>query len=315
MYILGISCYYHDSAACLLGDGKIIAAAEEERFTRKKHDKSFPENAIEFCLNEANIKSNDIDYVVFHEKPIVKFERILQTFTETFPKGFRYFYNSIPEWINKKLRVRKEIRERTGYEGQILFNKHHLSHAASAFFVSPFDEAAILTIDGVGEWTTTQISKGKNNKINPLKKIKFPHSLGLLYSTVTSFLGFMVNNDEYKVMGLASYGKPEYYDNFRNNIIDIKNDGSFELNMEYFSFRESKKMWSKEFENEFGDPRKEDGKITKRHKNIAATLQKITEDVVLKLSKKAKKLTNSKNLCMSGGVALNSACNGKLRKK
>lgn len=315
MNILGISCYYHDSAACLLQDGKLIAAVEEERFTREKHDNSFPENAIDYCLEEANLTSDDIDYVVFYEKPITKFVRLLQTFVDTFPKGFKFFRDVIPDWVNRKLLVRSEIKDYLGYEGEILFSKHHLSHAAAAFHPSPFDEAAILTIDGVGEWTTTGILEGNGSKIEPLERIKFPHSIGLLYSTVTSFLGFIVNNDEYKVMGLAAYGEPTYYNDLVGEVINIKEDGSYELNLDYFSFRSSKQMWSDEFEDLFGEPREYEGKITERDKNLAASLQKVTEEIVLGLAERAYEITDKDKLCMSGGVALNSACNGMLRKK
>ncbi len=314
--VLGISCYYHDSAAVLLKEGSIVAAVEEERFTRKKHDNSFPSNAVNYCLEKGDLEEKDVDYVVFHEKPVTKFMRILQTFVDVFPRGFKFFRESMPDWVNRKLVVRSEIQKNLEeFDGKILFSKHHLSHASAAFHPSPFEEAAIVTLDGVGEWTTTGISKGKDKKIETLKKIDFPHSIGLLYSTVTSFLGFMVNNDEYKIMGLASYGEPVYEQDLKENVVYLKEDGSYELNMDYFSFRSSQKMWSQNFEELLGKPRQPDAKITKRDKDLAASLQKITEELVLNIVERAHELTDQKNLCMSGGVALNSSCNGMLRKK
>lgn len=315
MKILGISCYYHDSAASLIEDGEFIAAAEEEKFTRQKHDNSFPENAAEYCLKEAGITSEELDYITFYEKPLIKLERILQTFVETFPWSFRFFYESIPEWINKKIRIRSTIRNKLDYEGEIIFTGHHISHASTAFFASPFDESAIITIDGAGEWATTGIYKGEDNKINPLEEIRFPHSLGLLYSTITSFLGFMVNNDEYKVMGLAAYGKPKYYNFFRNELLDIKEDGSFNLNIEYFSYRERSRMWSEKLEDKFGEPREKESEITRRDKDLAATLQKITEEIMIKTANHAYEITSKENLCLAGGVALNSLSNGRLRRE
>ncbi|MFH0870485.1 MAG: carbamoyltransferase [archaeon] len=310
-YILGISCYYHDSAACLIEDGVIVAAAEEERFTREKHDSSFPVNAINFCLAKAGITAKQLSYVAFYEKPLLKFERILSTFARTFPKSFWYFYKAVPSWMNEKLRIEKIISKKLKYEGNVLFVPHHLSHAASAFLVSPFDDAAIITCDGVGEWATTTIGLGKGNAVKLLKEIDFPDSLGLLYSTFTAYLGFEVNNDEYKVMGLAAYGKPRYHDAFRK-IIDIKDDGSFKLDMRYFSYEHRQRMFSKEMIKLLGAPRKKDEKITSRHQDIAATLQKITEEIMIKTANHAYKITGSKNLCLAGGVALNCVANGKL---
>ncbi len=311
MYILGISCYYHDSAACLIKDGKILAAAEEERFSRKKHDNDFPSKAIKFCLNSQNITGNNLDHVIFYEKPIVRFDRILQTFVESFPHSFLYFYDTIPSWLNKKFRIKSTIRKEVGFKKDILFVDHHTSHAASTFFCSPFDEAAILTVDGVGEWATASLSRGKGNKIFRLKDLNFPNSLGLFYATLTAFLGFKVNNDEYKVMGLASYGKPTYMKKF-GRLLKIFPDGSIELNLKYFNFEQGRQMWSKEMEKLLGQPRKLDDKINQRHQNIAATLQKITEDVYFKMANHLYELTKSKNLCVAGGVALNSVANGKL---
>jgi carbamoyltransferase len=311
MYILGISCYYHDAAACLLKNGKIVAAAEEERFTKVKHDNSFPINAIEYCLKAAGIAAKDLRCIAFYEKPLVKFERILQTFVETYPAGYISFWKMVPTWVNEKLRIRSIIKKKVNYKGDVLFVDHHTSHAASAFFVSPFKEAAIMTVDGVGEWVTASLKIGKDNKILPLKEIHFPSSLGLLYSTITAYLGFKVNDDEYKVMGLASYGKPKYYKKFRK-LIDIKDDGSFELNMKYFDYRTKSRMWSKELEKLFGHPRKPNEKITKRHADIASTLQKITEEVYFKMANHLYEITKLKNLCIAGGVGLNCIANGKL---
>lgn len=313
--ILGISCYCHDAAASLVVNGEVVAATEEERFTRNKHDNSFPENAAQYCLKEAEISAQELDYVSFYEKPLVKLERILQTFVETFPWSYRFFYRSIPEWINKKIRIRSQIRDKLGFEGDILFADHHLSHASGAFFPSPFDQAAIITVDGAGEWTTTGLYEGKGNEITPLKTIDFPHSLGLLYSTITSFLGFMVNNDEYKVMGLAAYGQPEYESFFKDELIDIKQDGSFKLNLDYFSYRSRSQMWSDKLEEVLGEPREREAELTQRDKNLAATLQKITEDIMLKTTNHIYELTSQDNLCMAGGVALNSLCNGKIRRE
>jgi carbamoyltransferase len=311
MYILGISCYFHDSAASLLKDGKIIAAAEEERFTRIKHDNSFPINAINYCLKEAKITPEKLSYVIFYEKPFQKFERILQTCVETFPHSFKMFRDALPQWIAEKLRMPGVIKKKLDYKGEVLFVPHHKSHAASAFFASPFEEAAIVTIDAIGEWVSTAIHYGKGNEIKTLKVINFPHSLGLFYSTITSYLGFKVLSDEYKVMGLAGWGRPIYYNKFKK-LIDFKDDGSFKLNMKYFSYTHSEKMFSNELIREFGKPREYEGKIEKRHMDVAASLQKITEDVILKIVKHAYELIKSENLCMAGGVALNSVANGKI---
>jgi carbamoyltransferase len=313
LYILGISCFYHDAAACLLKDGKPVSAAEEERFTRIKHDISFPTNAIKFCLEEAGIRADDLDYVTFYEKPLLKFERLLSQHLETFPLSFSTFYNSIPSWTNEKLNIKAMIKEQLDYKGDILFINHHLSHAASAFLVSPFKEAAILTVDGVGEWPTTTLGFGKGNKIKILKEIHFPHSLGLLYSTVTAHLGFRVNNDEYKVMALSAYGKPRYYENFRK-LIKYKDDGSFRLNMKYFAYHYKPVMPSKKFSDEFGESRKPGSRITQRHKDIACSLQNIIEEILFKIMNHLHEIVDSTNLCMAGGVALNSVVNGKIVK-
>lgn len=313
MIVLGISCFYHDSAAVITVDGDVIAAAEEERFTRKKHDNSFPEKAISYCLKESKVEISEVDKVVFYEKPIQKFDRILETAAISFPRGYRSFSQTLPEWLGTKLRIKKHLKKKLGYNGKVEYLEHHHSHAASAFLPSPFDEAAVLTVDGVGEWTTNQMFKAENEEIQPLKHIEFPDSLGLLYSTITAYLGFMVNNDEYKVMGLASYGKPEYLEEFEE-LIEINRDGSYSLNQEFFAFTRSKKMWSSKLEKLLGDPRIE-GEIKERHQNIAATLQKVLEEVLMKQINYLYKITETENLCMSGGVALNSASNGKIREE
>lgn len=314
MNVLGISCFYHDAAACLVQDDEVVAAAEEERFSRSKHDNSFPDNAITYCLNAADLSVDDIDRVVFYEKPIQKFDRILNTAADTFPRGFRFFSRALPEWLGTKLRVRKKLAKEIGYKGDIEFLEHHHSHAASAFYPSPFDKAAILTIDGVGEWTTNQLFRGDEDGITPLKHIDFPDSIGLLYSTITAFLGFMVNNDEYKVMGLASYGDPTYQDAF-DDIIAVNDDGSYHLDQTFFAYRHRQQMWSPAMEDLLGAPREEGAELTQRHKDIAATLQHTLEMVVRRQVDHLHSITETDNLCMAGGVALNSAANGKLRKE
>ena len=282
MNVLGISCFYHDAAACLLKDGKVVAAAQEERFTRKKHDISFPVNAIKYCLEEGKITINDVNYIGFYEKPLLKFERLLSQHLEMFPRSFTSFFSALPSWLNEKLRVPSIIRKNLKYKGPVLFIEHHLAHAASAFLVSPFKKAAVLTIDGVGEWATAAYGYGEDNNITLLKELKFPHSLGLLYSTVTAFLGFTVNDAEYKVMGLSPYGKPIYYEQFKK-IFHINDDGSMVLDMSYFDFHYKLAMPSKKFAEELGPMRKKETSIEQRHKDIAASLQKITEEVVFKM--------------------------------
>ncbi len=313
MYILGLSCYYHDASATLIKDGQIIAAALEERFSRKKHDFSFPEKAIAYCLSEARISSGDIDYVAFYEKPLLKFERILSQHLQMFPKSFLPFYLALPSWFNEKLRLRRTLRKKLGYKKSVLYVPHHLSHAASAFLVSPFEEAAVLTIDGVGEWQTTTLGVGRGSGLRQLKEINFPHSLGLLYSAMTAYLGFKVNNDEYKVMGLAAYGKPKYLDRLKK-LIDVKADGSFALEMSYFRFHYGMQMFSRKFFQEFGKPRKPETEITQYHKDMAASLQKLFEEVLLKICNYLYELTGAENLCFAGGAALNSVANGKILK-
>jgi len=313
MNILGISCLYHDAAACLLKDGKVAAAAEEERFTRKKHEISFPINSINFCLKKGDIKIDDVDYISFYEKPIMKFDRILNSHLETFPKSFWTFFKTMPSWLNEKLRIPSMIRKKLKYDGEILFIDHHLAHAASAFLVSPFKKAAILTVDGVGEWATTTWGHGNGNEITLLKEIHFPHSLGLLYSTVTTYLGFKANNDEYKIMGLASYGKPIYLDKFEK-IVDIKEDGSYQLDMDYFVYHYRLSMPSKKFIEEFGPARKPKSPIDRRHMDIAASVQTTLEETLFKMLNHLHKKVKCNNLCMAGGVALNSSANGKIVK-
>jgi len=319
MYILGISCYYHDSSAALLKDGEIVAAVAEERFTRKKHDISFPINAINYCLKNQNITINDIDYIGFYEKPLIKFERVLSQHLETFPYSFKIFLSSMPSWLSEKLKVIKTIKKKLKYKGDVLFIEHHLAHAASSFLVSPFKKAAILTIDGVGEWTTTTYGIGEENCINLIKEIRFPHSLGLLYSAITAYLGFTVNNSEYKVMGLSSYGvmnreKNAYYKKLKK-VIDVKDDGSYRLDMNYFAYHYTDRMPSKKLCKLLGGPtRKKESKIIRRHKNIAAALQMLTEEIIIKILNHVYKITKCDNIVLAGGVALNSVSNGKILK-
>lgn len=319
MYILGISCYYHDASAALLKDGVIVAAAEEERFTRKKHDVSFPIHSINYCLKSQNININDVEYIGFYEKPFLKFERILHQHLEGFPRSYATFLSKLPSWFNEKLRVVKTIRKKLGYKKDVLFIQHHLAHAASAFLVSPFKEAAIVTADGVGEWTTTSYGYGKENNINLMREIKFPHSIGLLYSTITAYLGFSVNNSEYKVMGLAPYGdmnrKTNPYYAKLLKIIDLKDDGSYRFDMSYFKYHYSNKMPSKKLCYLLDGPIARKGEeMTKRHQDIAAALQLVTEDILIKILNYVHKETKSNNIVMAGGTALNSVFNGKILK-
>ena len=316
MNILGISAFYHDSAACLVRDGEIIAAAQEERFTRKKHDASFPDNAIEFCLKTGGIQVSDLDYVGFYDKPFIKFERILETYLGIAPKGLKQYLSAIPVWLKDKLWTRGNIRKNLGYEGPVIFSEHHESHAASAFFPSPFKEAAILTMDGVGEWATSSLALGKDNKIELLQELHFPHSIGLLYSAFTYYLGFKVNSGEYKVMGLAPYGKPIYCNLIREHLIDLKDDGSFRMNMEYFDFLGGMTMTNKKFAAIFDHPtRKSESQLTQKEMDIAASLQEVTEEIMVKMTRHIRQITGSKNLCLAGGVALNCVGNGKILKE
>ena len=318
MYILGISCYYHDASAALLKDGIIVAAAAEERFTRKKHDVSFPDNAIDYCLNSQGITIKDIDFISFYEKPFLKFERVLFQHLQMFPLSFKTFISSMPSWMNEKLRLIKTVRKKLDYKKDVLFTEHHMAHAAS-FLLSPFKKAAIVTVDGVGEWTTTAYGVGEQNKINLIKEIKFPSSLGMLYSTITAYLGFKVNNSEYKVMGLSAYGsmdkdKNSYYKKLKK-VIEIKDDGSYNLDMSYFVYHFAERMPSKKMcELLCGPIRKPGSEITKRHKDIAAALQMIYEEALFKILNHAQKETRCDNLVLAGGCALNSVANGKIIK-
>ena len=313
MYILGISAYYHDSAACLLKNGEIIAAVQEERFTRKKHDQNFPINAIKYCLKEANISADKLDIVAFYDKPFLKFERILETYLSFAPKGISSFLKAMPLWIKKKLWIKTLIQDEVGFRGKILFPEHHASHAASAFYASPYKEAAFLTMDGVGEWATTSYGIGNGNKMQVLADIKFPNSLGLLYSAFTYYTGFRVNSGEYKVMGLAPYGEAKYKDLIYDYLIDVKEDGSFNMDMSYFDYNVGLTMTNKKFNNLFGGPPREpESELTQKEMDLARSIQEVTEEIVLKMSKHVKKVTNQKYLCLAGGVALNCVANGKL---
>lgn len=321
MHILGISAYYHDAAACLVSNGDIVAAAQEERFTRQKHDAHFPVNAITYCLAEAKITPSEIDYIVFYDKPFLKFERLLETYLAFAPRGFQSFVTSLPIWLKDKLFQKKMITNALtelwgndiDWQSRLLFSEHHLSHAASAFFPSPFENAAVLTMDGVGEWTTTSLAVGNGNELSVQKEILFPHSLGLLYSAFTYYTGFKVNSGEYKVMGLAPYGEPKYATLIKDNLIDIKQDGSFTLDMSYFNYCTHLTMTNEKFHTLFGGPpRQPESSITQREMDLAASIQAVAEEVIIKLAKDAAKSTGQKNLCLAGGVALNCVANGKL---
>ena len=313
MNILGISAFYHDSAACLVQDGKIISAAQEERFTRKKHDSAFPENAINFCMKDNGLTIEDIDIVAYYDKPFLTFERILETYLSYAPVGIRSFIKALPLWIKKKLWMKEVIRKELNYNGKIVFPEHHESHAASAFFPSPFQEAAFITMDGVGEWTTTSYGIGKDNNLDIMAEIHFPHSLGLLYSAATYFTGFRVNSGEYKVMGLAPYGVPKYKDIIMKELIDLREDGSFMMNMDYFDYCVGLKMTSSKLDKLFdGPPRQPETELTQREMDIARSVQDVTEEVVLRMGRHIRKETGQKNLCIAGGVGLNCVANGKL---
>lgn len=320
-YILGISAYYHDSAAALISDGKIIAAAQEERFTRKKHDPGFPENAIRYCLHEAEINLADVSYVVFYDKPLVKFERLLETYLAYVPKGFRSFMAAIPIWLKEKLflksTLKKELALLSGNKEkelpQLLFTEHHESHAASAFFPSPYNKAAVLCLDGVGEWATSSVWLGENNKLIPQWEIDFPHSLGLLYSAFTYYTGFKVNSGEYKLMGLAPYGEPKYVDLILNNLLDLKEDGTFRLDMSYFNYATGLTMTSSKLHKLFGGPpRKAESEISQKEMDLARSIQVVTEEIVLKLANTIHKELKVDYLCLAGGVALNCVSNGRI---
>ena len=313
MYILGISAFYHDSAVCLVEDGDIIFAAQEERYTRKKHDSSFPINAIRDCLINSGITTKNVDCVAFYDKPFLKFERILETYLAYAPLGIRSFLMAMPLWIRKKLWIKELIRNELDYDSRIIFPEHHMSHAASGFFASPYQEAAFLTMDGVGEWATTSYGTGKGNEVQMLAEIQFPHSLGLLYSAFTYYTGFRVNSGEYKVMGLAPYGEPKYKDLILENLIDVQDDGSFKMNMDYFNYCAGLTMTSRKFHKLFGGPpRKPESNLTQKEMDLARSVQEVTEEIVLKMARHVKKETGMDYLCLAGGVALNCVANGKL---
>ncbi len=313
MYILGISAFYHDSAACLVKDGEILAAAQEERFSRKKHDSGFPSKAIEFCVKYGDIDIGDVDIVAFYDKPFLKFERLLQTYVGYAPVGIRSFIKAMPVWLRQKLSMKDYIRKELNYEGRMIFPEHHESHAASAFYPSPFQEAAVITMDGVGEWTTTSYGVGRGNDIELLAEIKFPHSIGLLYSAFTYYTGFKVNSGEYKVMGLAPYGEPKYKDLILKELIDVRDDGSFRLNMKYFNYCAGLTMTSRKFNGLFGgEPRKPETRLTQKEMDLARSLQDVTEEIILKIGRHVHKETGMKNLTLAGGVALNCVANGRL---
>jgi carbamoyltransferase len=313
--ILGISAYYHDAAAAIVVDGRIVAAAQEERFTRRKHDASFPQNAVEYCLREAGITAADLDFVGFYDKPITKFERLLETYLAFAPGGYHSFRHAVPVWLKEKLHVPRLIRKALGgrYRGRFVFTDHHESHAASAFFPSPFDEAAVLTVDGVGEWSTTCFGTGRGNRIELTHEIRFPHSLGLLYAAFTYYAGFRVNSGEYKVMGLAPYGKPVYKDLILRHLVDLKEDGSYRIDMSYFNYCGGLTMTSRKFERLFGGPpRKPESRLTQREMDLAASIQAVTEEVMLRTARHVHRQTGMKNLVMAGGVALNCVANGRI---
>ena len=317
MYNLGISCYYHDSAAALLKNGHVIAAVEEERFTRKKFDDGFPELAIKWCLDEAGITPSEIDSIAFYDKPLLKFERLLDNYIAVAPRGLYSFVHTIPKWIHKRLWIKDEIKNNLkGFTGKIIFPEHHLSHAAYAFYTSPFEKSAILSVDGVGEWSTTSIGYGEKTAIKLSHDIRWPHSLGLFYSAFTYFLGFQVNEGEYKLMGLASYGEPKFYDKILDNLIDVKDDGSIHLNMKYFSFTFDKVMTNKKFSDLFGiERRNENDEMSQLHYDIGASAQKVLEEIILKMVNFLYEKTKIKNLCLAGGVALNGVANYRILKE
>ena len=318
--ILGISAFYHDSAAALVVDGRIIAAAQEERFTRRKHDPAFPTSAIRYCLSQAGLTAGDIDHVVFYEKPFIKFERLLETYLALAPRGYNSFRLAIPLWLKEKLFQKRLLRQSLkviapdiDWDQRLLFTEHHQSHAASAFFASPFDQAAVLTLDGVGEWTTTSSGFGRGNQLDITREIHFPHSIGLMYSAFTYYAGFKVNSGEYKVMGLAPYGEPKYVGKIFDHLVDLKTDGSYRLNLDYFNYATGLTMTSERFHVLFGGgPRKPEQLLTQHHMDLAASIQKATEEIVLRLARSAAKETGSANLCLAGGVALNCVANGKI---
>jgi carbamoyltransferase len=311
--ILGLSAYYHDSAACLLVDGRIVAAAQEERFTRKKHDAEFPARAARYCLEAGGLAAGQLDHVAFYDKPLLKFERLFETYLEYAPRGFVSFRKAMPLWITDRLWISERIGKELGYEGRILFSDHHESHAASAFYPSPYEEAAVLTMDGVGEWATSSLGMGSGNRLDMLSELKFPHSIGLLYSAFTYFCGFKVNSGEYKLMGLAPYGEPKYTGLIREKLVHVCEDGSIRLDMDYFDFADRLRMTGTAFERLFGGPaRAPESKLTQREMDLARSIQDVTEEIVLKMARHARKTTGARTLCMAGGVALNCVANGRL---
>src|ERR1017187_440210 len=313
--ILGISAFYHDSAAALIMDGRLIAAAQEERFTRKKHDANFPVNAVSYCLQAGGIHPEDLDYVAFYDKPLLKFDRLLETYLAFAPAGFRSFRLAMPVWLKDKIHLRRVLQNqlKSAARAKFVFTEHHESHAASAFFPSPFDDAAILTIDGVGEWSTAAIGVGEGNRIRLLRELKFPHSLGLLYSAFTYYCGFKVNSGEYKLMGLAPYGQPEFADTIRKHLVETKSDGSFWMNMDYFNYCQGLTMTNERFHRLFGGPpRRPEWPLEQRHMDIAASIQRVTEEIFLSMARETQRLTGKKNLVLAGGVALNCVANGRL---
>lgn len=317
MYVLGLSAYYHDSAAALLRDGEIVAAAEEERFSRKKHDSGFPWHAVDFVLREAGIGPQDLDLVGFYDKPVLKFFRIIDTFLSVAPRGVQSWLHFAPSWLKQKLWVADHVRkELGGYDGPLLFGEHHESHAASAFYPSPFEDAAILTMDGVGEWATSSLGLGRGNDVSVTREIRFPHSIGLLYSAITYYLGFRVNSGEYKVMGLAPYGEPKYVDRMLEHLIDLREDGSFRLNLDYFGYLTSLRMTTPKMDELFGVPRRDpETELRQEHMDIARSVQAVTEEVMLRMARYAHRETGSKNLCLAGGVALNCVGNGRIHRE
>ncbi|MDQ3918603.1 MAG: carbamoyltransferase [Acidobacteriota bacterium] len=313
MYILGISAYYHDSAACLVRDGEVLAAAQEERFTRRKHDHRFPAHAVEFCLKRAAVKPDALDYVAFYDKPLLKFERLLETYLDYAPAGLRSFLLAMPLWLREKLWIREQVAKEVGFQGRVLFTEHHESHAASAFFPSPFESAAVLTMDGVGEWATSSYGYGRGNELHLMAELHFPHSLGLLYSAFTYYTGFRVNSGEYKVMGLAPYGEPRYVRQILEELVDLRDDGSLRLNMKYFNFAAGLTMTSPAFDKLFGGrPRPPEGEITQREMDLARSVQEVTEEAMLRMARHVRKETGERNLCLAGGVALNCVGNGRI---
>ena len=313
MNILGISAYYHDSAACLVRDGEVVAAAQEERFTRRKHDHDFPSRAVEFCLRQAGINGSEVDYVAFYDKPLLKFERLLETYIDYAPRGIRSFLMAMPLWLREKIWIREQVAREADYKGKVLFTEHHESHAASAFFPSPFESAAVLTMDGVGEWATSSFGYGRGNELHLTRELHFPHSLGLLYSAFTYYTGFKVNSGEYKVMGLAPYGEPRYAQKILDELVDLRPDGSLRLNMKYFNFAHGLTMTNRAFDQLFGGaPRQPESPLTQREMDLARSVQEVTEEAMLRMARHARQETGERNLCLAGGVALNCVGNGRI---